>query len=212
MVERYHAARVDEVAGPGAVPLAFVLRWQALQRSQHMRILGGILILTMAFGVACANRSASSSPSAAAAAAPAPASPPAATAAAQTNVQPRLTESDYRGFMKTVGTTYPAMQMHLKGGMTAEAAKEAQTLAQTFGEVERFWTQNNKADAVKLAQQARAYATETAGAATAGDAQKAMMTATNMQGMCKQCHGLYREMDPDNPGGFRFKPGVIAAN
>jgi hypothetical protein len=38
------------------------------------------------------------------------------------------------------------------------------------------------------------------------------MTAGNMQGMCKQCHGLYREMDPANAGGFRIKPGVIAGS
>ena len=125
---------------------------------------------------------------------------------------PRLTADDYRGFMKTVGSTYPSMQKHLMGGMTAEAAKEAQTLATTFGNVERFWMQNNKADAVKFAQDARKYATEAAGAATAGDAAKASMAAGNMQGMCKQCHGMYREMDPANPNGFRIKPGVIAGS
>ena len=124
----------------------------------------------------------------------------------------RLTVDDYRGFMKTVGATYPSMQKHLMGGMTAEAAKEAQTLATTFGNVERFWMQNNKADAVKFAQDARKYATEAAGAATAGDAAKASMAGNNMQGMCKQCHGMYREMDPANPNGFRIKSGVIAGS
>lgn len=122
-----------------------------------MRILCGMIIVTLGFGVASASR------------------------AAQTSTQPRLTTDDYRRFMKTVGTAYPAMRMHLMDGMTAEAAKEAQVLAETFGSVERFWTQSIKADAMKLAQQARMYATETAGAATGGDAAKATTTATNMQ-------------------------------
>ena len=166
-----------------------------------MRILCAIMIVTLGFGVACAGKSGSAPATAAARAAqPAP------------TVQPRLTTDDYRGFMKTVGTTYPSMRMHLMGGMTAEAAKEAETLAETFGNVERFWLQNNKPDAIKLAQDARMYAIQTAGAATAGDATKATMTATNMQGMCKQCHGMYREMDPANPAGFRIKPGVIAGS
>jgi hypothetical protein len=131
------------------------------------------------------------------------------SASAQTPPPP-LTADDYRGFMKTVGDTYPSMQKHLMAGMTAEAAKEAQTLATTFADVEKFWMENKKADAAKFAQQARIYAIQAAGAATAGDAMKASMAANNMQGMCKQCHGTYREMDPDNAGGFRIKPGVIA--
>lgn len=156
-----------------------------------MRILCGMMIVTLGFGVACAGRSGT---------------------APATAVQPRLTADDYRGFMKTVGTTYPSMRMHLMGGMTAEAATEAQTLAETFGNVERFWLQNNKPDAITLAQSARMYAIQTAGAATAGDATKATMAAANMQGMCKQCHGMYREMDPANPAGFRIKPGVITGS
>ena len=174
-----------------------------------MRIFRGIVIVTLGLSVGCANRS-GTQPSGASStqtsrpAAPAPASPLASRA--------QLTPDDYRGFMKTVGSTYPMMRMHLMEGMTAEAAKEAQVLAVTFGDVERFWTQNNKPDAIKLAQEARNYATQTAGSAAAGDVAKATMTATNMQGMCKQCHGLYREMDPANAGGFRIKPGVIAGS
>jgi cytochrome c556 len=159
-----------------------------------MRSLCGLVIVVLAFAVPAANSSAT------------------AQGGATAQAAPRLSADDYRGFMKTVGSTYPSMQKHLMGGMTAEAAKEAQTLATTFGNVERFWMQNNKADAVKFAQDARKYATEAAGAATAGDAAKASMAAGNMQGMCKQCHGMYREMDPANPIGFRIKPGVIAGS
>jgi hypothetical protein len=174
-----------------------------------MRIARVMMIVMMGCGAACASRSAappqSNVPQT---------SPPAAVAPpVQTSTnQARLTADDYRGFMKTVGATYPMMRMHLMDGNTAEAAREAQVLAMTFGSVERFWTQNNKPDAIKLAGDARMYATQTAGAATAGDAARATMAAANMQGMCKQCHGLYREMDPAHAGGFRIKPGTIAGS
>ena len=176
----------------GGLPLASWL----IEKGAIMRSLCGIVIVALGFAVLSANRSATAQ----------------TRGGATAQSAPRLTADDYRGFMKTVGTTYPSMRMHLMGGMTAEAAKEAQTLATTFASVERFWIQNDKADAVKFAQEARKYATEAAGAATAGDAAKASMAAGNMQGMCKQCHGMYREMDPANPKGFRIKPGVIASS
>jgi hypothetical protein len=176
-----------------------------------MRILRGIVIVLVGFNVGCANRSATQPAATAGTQTSRPAAP-APAPAPQLATRAQLTPDDYRGFMKTVGATYPMMRMHLMEGMTAEAAKEAQVLALTFGDVERFWTQNNKPEAIKLAQEARNYATQTAGSAAAGDAAKATMTATNMQGMCKQCHGLYREMDPANAGGFRIKPGVIAGS
>jgi hypothetical protein len=174
-----------------------------------MRIVCGIVIVMAGFSVGCANRSGTQPAGASNTQTSRPAAP---APASQLASRPQLTADDYRGFMKTVGTTYPMMRMHLMEGMTAQAAKEAQVLATTFGDVERFWVQNNKPEAIKLAQEARNYATQTAGSAAAGDAAKATMTATNMQGMCKQCHGLYRETDPANAGGFRFKPGVIAGS
>jgi cytochrome c556 len=128
------------------------------------------------------------------------------TAGAQAAAQ--LTPSDLESRMKRIGTTFPAMRMHLMGGMTADAVKEAQELATLFGDVERFWAQHKRDDAVKWAQDARTFAAEAAGAATANDSMKALQAANNMQGACKQCHGTYREMDP--AGGFRIKPGVIA--
>jgi cytochrome c553 len=60
---------------------------------------------------------------------------------------------------------------------------------------------------VKLAKQARLAASETAAAATAGDATKAAMARDNMTATCKQCHGAYREGDAQT--GFRIKAGVL---
>jgi cytochrome c556 len=109
--------------------------------------------------------------------------------------------------MKGIAQSNGALQKNLKGNMLMDAAKDAQQLATLFGEVERFWTQNNKPDAVKLAQTARTGATEVAGAAAAGDQAKALAAAGNLGGTCKQCHGVYREGDPQ--AGFRIKAGTI---
>jgi len=126
------------------------------------------------------------------------------------SVPPVLTEQDYDGLMKKVGPTYQELRKKLEGGATADAAKDAQQLAELFGRVERFWAQHKKADAVKWAQQARTYASDAAGAAATGAADKARAAANNMGGMCKQCHGTYREGDAKT--GFRIKPSALTAS
>ena len=155
------------------------------------------IVLTLGMTVGCASRSEMPAQAGAGTA-----NTPGAEAAAQ------LTPQDYEKFMKSVGTAFPSMQKHLMANMPSEAADDAQELARLFGDVERFWAQHEKADAVKLAQTARTHASQAAGAATAGDVAKASQEASAMQGACKQCHGLYREMDP--AGGFRMKAEAIA--
>jgi hypothetical protein len=123
--------------------------------------------------------------------------------------QTRLTPANLEALMKKIGPAYQSMRDDLQGNETARAADEARRLAEWFGEVEKFWAQNNRDDAVKWAGQARNFATETAGAAVNGNGQKASVVATNMAGACKQCHGTYRESD--GKGGYRIKGGVVAA-
>ncbi len=85
----------------------------------------------------------------------------------------RMTPEQLDAAMKTISATNAALGMKLMNNDLPGAAKDAQTLATTFADVERFWAQANKADAVKLAQEARIAASESAAAATAGDATKA---------------------------------------
>jgi hypothetical protein len=118
-----------------------------------------------------------------------------------------LTPADLQAAMKTIGGRYGAMLKKLKENDGAGAAADGKELATQFGTVERFWTQHNKPDAVKLAQEARTNASSAAGAAAANDIPKATAAAQNMGGACKQCHGMYREGDATT--GFRIKPGVI---
>jgi hypothetical protein len=118
-----------------------------------------------------------------------------------------MTPDDLQARMRVIGPTSGMLRMKLMMNQLPDAAKDAQTLATAFGDVERFWQQNNKADAVMWAQTARMAATEAAGAATAGDGMKALAAANTMQAQCKQCHGTYREGDAQT--GFHIKPGVL---
>ena len=109
--------------------------------------------------------------------------------------------------MKGVAQNNGALQKAVKGNMLAEAGTAAKQLATLFADVERFFKENNKPDAVMLAQTARTGATDVAAAAAAGDQTKAGLAAANIGGTCKQCHGLYREGDAAT--GYRIKAGTI---
>ena len=135
-----------------------------------------------------------------------PAVPPSGTGASAP-AQAQLTPQNLEELMKKIGPGYQSLRKSLEGNATAEAAREAQQLAEWFGGVEKFWAQHNREDAVKFAEQARNSATEAAGAAVTGNGEKATAATTNMSAACKQCHGTYRESD--GAGGYRIKPGAI---
>ena len=119
----------------------------------------------------------------------------------------RMTAEQLDATMKTINSANAALGTKLMSADLGGAAKEAQTLASSFADVERFWAQVSKPEAVKLSKQARLAASETAAAATAGDATKAAMARDNMTATCKQCHSAYREGDAQT--GFRIKAGVL---
>lgn len=163
-----------------------------------MPIAFSISLVGLAFTLGCAGAVSRSGT-----AAPAPASTPGAEAAT------RLTVEEYEGREQNIGSTFPELRANLAARKMPESADQAQQLATWLGDVERFWAQNDKPAAVKLAQTARTLATEVAGAATAGDAAKASQAAAKMEGLCTQCHATYREADP--AGGFRVKAGLLTA-
>jgi cytochrome c556 len=121
--------------------------------------------------------------------------------------QAMMTPQNLEELMKKMGPTYKSLVAQLEANDTAQSAKGAQQLAEWFGGVEKFWAQHNRDDAVKWAGQARAHASDAAGAAAAGNANKAATAANAMARACDQCHGTYRESD--GAGGYRIKPGVI---
>jgi hypothetical protein len=121
-----------------------------------------------------------------------------------------LTQDGFPAAMKTVASTAQGIRGKIMMNQLADAAKDAQTLATTFGEVEKFFASKNKADAVGLAQTASKAAAAAAGAAAAGDMMKTVTELGNMQGTCKQCHSTYREAVPGSqPPTYQFKAGSI---
>lgn len=123
------------------------------------------------------------------------------------NPATRMTEQDYEKLMEQIGPAYQSLRSQLQGGELTQAATGARQLAELFGGVEKFWSEHDRADAGKWAAAARTHASNAAGAAAAGDANKASASAENMGAACKQCHGAYRESD--GQGGYRIKPGVL---
>ena len=117
--------------------------------------------------------------------------------------QAPVTVEQHEAAMKQIAAANGALQKNIKANMLTEAAANAEELGKLFAQVEQFWTRNKKDDAIKLAQTARAGAMEVAAAAKAGDQAKAQMAAGNVGGTCKQCHGTYREGNPQE--GFRLK-------
>lgn len=105
--------------------------------------------------------------------------------------------------MQRIGPGYQALRNHLQSSDASGAADEARQLAERFGQVEKFWAQQNRDDAVTWAGTARTYASEAAGAAASGSVEKAAAAATSLGRACEQCHGTYRESD--GRGGYRIK-------
>jgi cytochrome c556 len=112
--------------------------------------------------------------------------------------------------MKQMAQANGAMQKMVKAGDLMGAIAQAETVATQFATIEQFWTQRAKPDAVKLAQTARQGAMDVVVAAKAGDAAKAGMAAGNIGGTCKQCHGTYREGDPQ--AGYRIAASAGITN
>jgi cytochrome c556 len=118
----------------------------------------------------------------------------------------RISVETHEGYMKTLSSTNAALGMKLTANDLAGAAKDAAQIQAIFADVEKFWAQNNKADGVKWAQDARQNATEMATALTAGDANRATAARKTMSGSCTSCHMTYREGTAPN---YTLKAGVV---
>jgi hypothetical protein len=131
---------------------------------------------------------------------------------AQRNTSPevqaaaRMTPDQLDAAMKSTNTANDALGMKLTQGDLAGAAKDAQSIASGFAEIERFFAQIGKNDAVELAKKARKGASEVAAAASAGHATKATSERAKLNATCKQCHDSYREGNAQT--GYRLKDGV----
>lgn len=119
----------------------------------------------------------------------------------------QLTVADLDERMKKIGEGTTSVRKLLMANQLADAAREAQGVGLWLGDVERFWAQHRKADAVAWTQAARRAATDAAGAAAGGDATKALAATATLEGNCSMCHAAYRDGDANS--GFRIKAGMV---
>ncbi len=122
--------------------------------------------------------------------------------------QGKISVEQHEGYMKALSTANAALGKKVMSNELAGAAADAQQMATILGDIEKFWAENKKDDAVKWAQEARQTATGLAGALTAGDAAKVGELRKTIGGSCTSCHTAYREGSPKE-GGYRLKAGVV---
>ena len=198
-----------------------------------MRILSSAVILAAVLAVGCGEKTktATTKPAAPAAAAPAPAAAPvparaggapaaapagaraggapAAAAGRQGGAAAPVTIEVHAATMKQIAASNGALGKMVKSADLMGAATEAQNLSTLFATIERFYTQRNKPDALKLVQTARTGATDVAAAAKAGDQMKAQMAQGTIAPTCGACHKMYREGDgKTTPYAFNAASGI----
>ena len=112
-------------------------------------------------------------------------------------------ESDYRGWMKTIGPTMGGLNKKIAAKDGPGAASDAEKLEATFKQVEAFWKQRGGADdAVNFAMNAQMAAASVAKDASASNFDQAAADVKSLQANCGGCHKTHRE---GTPGSFKIK-------
>jgi hypothetical protein len=115
-------------------------------------------------------------------------------------------EEAYQKVMKKVGPAFAALRPSVEGSNAEKTAENTAVLKQAFAETETFWKTRGRADAVKLAQDARASVETIDKAAPAAKWDDAKAAMAPLGQTCQTCHTAYRERFDD--GSFRIKmPG-----
>jgi cytochrome c556 len=111
-------------------------------------------------------------------------------------------DSDYAGWMKTVGDTIARLRKNINSAQTEAIAADSQILEQQFKQVEAFWQQRDAADAVRFAREARAAAASIAREAAAGNLEQVRDELLNLSSTCGSCHNVHRQKLPS--GGYKI--------
>lgn len=109
--------------------------------------------------------------------------------------------------MKRVQPAFAAIRGDADRTDMAAVKQHAAILKQSFTEVEQFWKQKGKPEAMKLAGDARLGAENIDRVVSTGKWDEVKTAAGTLQQSCQACHGAYRERFDD--GSFRIKAGVI---
>jgi len=105
--------------------------------------------------------------------------------------------------MKGVGAANGALRKGIEATNIELVKTNTAILTKAFADVEAFWKAREKADAVKMAQTARAAAQGIETAAAASNWGDVKTHATTLAQQCSSCHGTYRERLED--GSFAIK-------
>lgn len=112
-------------------------------------------------------------------------------------------EAAFDQVMKRINPAFGAIRQAVNEASGYEAVGHVVTLKQGFADVEAFWKKREKADAVKWAAEAGAYAGALERAITAGRWDEAKTVVMDLQQTCSACHGAYRERADD--GSYRIR-------
>ena len=105
--------------------------------------------------------------------------------------------------MKAVGAANGALRKGVDASNAELVKTNTAVLAKSFAETEEFWKKRGVAEAVKVAQTARAAVEGIEKAALAGNWNDAKTHNTTLGQQCTTCHGAYRERLED--GSFAVK-------
>jgi hypothetical protein len=105
-------------------------------------------------------------------------------------------DSDYAGWMKTIGDTMARLQKDFDSAQKEAIAADSQILEQQFKQVEAFWQQRDAADAVRFAKQARAAAASMAKEGASRNLEPARDALRNLSATCGGCHNVHRQKLP----------------
>ena len=111
-------------------------------------------------------------------------------------------DSDYQGWMKTVGATNGSLQKNIAAKDGAAASADAAKLADTFKQVASYWEAHSAPDAVGFAKSAQGGFELVGKDAAAGDFDKAAADAKAIGRNCGGCHMAHREK---TDAGFKIK-------
>jgi cytochrome c556 len=102
-------------------------------------------------------------------------------------------DSDYQGWMKTVGATTGSLQKNVAAKDAAATGADAQTLLDTFKQVEMFWDKRGAADAVNFAKLAQTVLTTVSKDAAGGNMDQAATDTNSLAAACGGCHTAHRQ-------------------
>ena len=108
--------------------------------------------------------------------------------------------------MKRIGTSFTELRGAMTASDAAKAAEHAKILSAAFGEADAFWKARGTADAIDWNRTARAHLTVLEKAVAAGNWEQVKTSVTDVNRMCSNCHGAYRERLED--GTYRVKPAA----